>query len=368
MRALELCLSPDLGGLELYMYRSAVALQQAGDTVMSVTCDGAALNGYIERAAIPNRRLNTALRAMPLLAARRLARLIDEEAIEVIHAHWAKDLPLAALAKRFSRRKPRLVFTRQMQITRAKTDPFHNFIYRQIDRIITITESLAEATRGFLLPEFRAKVLPLYYGVKAPEHFLDAEERRALRAELGLPQEGFVVALFGRVKKFKGQHLLLDAMAQLLGAGVEVNALIVGRAMEKGYLAEQQRRAGLPPLAGHVHFRDFMENPQRPMQACDCVLLASEEETFGLVLAEAMRAGVAVIGSDRGGVPEIIDHGKTGLLFRSGDSADLAEQLRRYIEEPALKEANAAAGKADADRRFDEADHFERLRQLLARP
>jgi glycosyltransferase involved in cell wall biosynthesis len=214
------------------------------------------------------------------------------------------------------------------------------------------------------IPEIADRIDSLYYGVAAPAQFLTPEERAAKRHELGLPEDRFLIGLFGRIKHYKGQHLLLEALARARAEGLPMHGLIVGRAMEDDYLAELKARSareGLP-----VTFKDFVDGPQALMQACDCVILTTVEETFGLVLVEAMRAGVAVVGSDRGGVPEIIEQGVSGLLFASSDAEDLYRQLVRLQQDAALRQRLAAAGKSRADTLFAEADHFPALRQRLA--
>lgn len=101
------------------------------------------------------------------------------------------------------------------------------------------------------------------------------------------------------------------------------------------------------------------------MSCFDVVILASKCETFGLVLPEAMRAGVVVIGSNCGGVPEIIRHGETGLLFESENAEDLTNQLRKLIDDHQLCIKLASAGKAEADERFSEEKHFQRLLEIF---
>lgn len=364
MKIIELCLSPDLGGLELYMYRCCRELQSEAQ-VIPLVCENGRLQQRLQAEGLKPQVLARKNRALPLLAARRLARLIDEEQVDIIHLHWTKDIPLAAFAKAFSRRKPMLVSTRQMQITRPKRDPYHDFLYRQIDLNITITEALADDMRGFLNPDYAERVVPLYYGVAAPQEFLAADARQALRDELGIGPSTFLVGLVGRIKHYKGQHLLVEAVGKALQQGEDVAALIVGHAMEEDYLAELKRKVQEHGWQQRILFRDFVEQPQRLMQACDVIALTTVEETFGLVLVEAMRAGVAVVGSDRGGVPEIIDHEKTGLLFRSSDGEDLYRQLQRLWLDRGFCSRLAAAGKEKADRVFDEARHFTALRDLL---
>ncbi len=362
MKVLELCLSPNLGGLELYMYRSAQALADEDEVVALINPEGM-LRPRLEGLSVEVVGFVNGFAPLPFLAARRLARLIEQHGVDVMHIHWAKDLPLAALAKYFSNRKPKLVYTRQMQITRPKQDAYHRFLYRQVDTIITITRQLGERMRGLLPEDDQDKIVTLYYGVEAPAHLLTAAERTSLRQEHGFTPEQFVVGLIGRIKHYKGQHLLLEALAESRAQGEEMAALVVGKAIEVEYL--DSLKASSRQLGLAVTFLDFVDEPQRLMQICDCVLLSSYEETFGLVLAEAMRVGVAVVGSDCGGVPEIIEHGQTGMLFTSGDSQSLANVLQQLKRDPALRERLAIKGKEKADNTFNVMEHFRRLRQLL---
>lgn len=367
MNILQLCLSPDLGGLELYMARAAIELSKKHH-VTAVVGHEAKLIRYLDGAKIPLFRLKRTFKPLPLLAARRLAKIIDEQAIDRIHMHWGKDLPLAVLAKRLSKRKPKLVYTRQMQITRPKRDRYHEFMFSNVDLVITITKALGDAMRRFLNPRYAERVVPLYYGVAEPRSFLSADERRSLRQQLGLPDDAFLVGLFGRIKRYKGQHLLVEALARAASEGKPIAGLIVGRAMELEYLEGLKEQCKGQGIADRVIFKDFIDNPQQLMQACDCVILTTVEETFGLVLVEAMRAGVPVIGSDRGGVPEIIDHGETGLMFRSGDSGSLYQQILALSEDAALCKRLASAGKEKADRLFNEEQHWPALDALFDGP
>lgn len=362
MKIMQLCLSPNLGGLELYMYRSARSLAGSDEVIAVVTPEGM-LKPRLQGLAVDIIDFVSGFRPLPLVAARRLARLIDQHGVEVMHVHWAKDLPLAALAKYFSRCKPKLVYTRQMVITRPKQDAYHRFLYRQVDTILTITRQLAESMKEFLPEADRHKVIPLYYGVEAPAELLDDASRSTLRKEHGFGPEQFVVGLFGRIKHYKGQHLLIEALSEARAQGHEMAALIVGKTIEPDYL--ESLKATCRQQALQVTFLDFVDEPQRLMQICDCVLLSTYEETFGLVLAEAMRAGVAVVGSDRGGVPEIIDHEKSGLLFRSGDSHSLAHVLLQLKQDPALRARLGGQGKEKADSVFNVDEHYRKLRQLL---
>ncbi len=349
------------------MFRSAKALSET-DSVLSILHPSAELRAVFQKEGLSFLTEKTGFYSLPLLAARRLAKRIDERQIDVIHMHWGKDLALAALSCWFSKSKPRLIYTRQMKMTRSKNDPYHNFLYRQMDRMLAITDRLANEARGFLNPEDAKKVKRLYYGVEAPDAVLSEEKRKKIRQGFGIDDETFLVGLFGRIERGKGQYLLIEALARAhihAKQHLHIAALIVGHAMEASYLKELKTQVARLGLQDNIFFEGFVEQPQIWMQACDCVVLASHEETFGLVLVEAMLSGIAVIGSDRGGVPEIIEDGKSGLLFKSGESDALYHALVRFAEDRNFRQKTAEAGQDRATRLFDKNTHYLNLRQDL---
>jgi len=360
---LTLCLSKDLGGLELYALRTALFYAD-NHKVIFVTSPGSRLSEKLKTDSIDIRYLKPAMRALPLASAFKLAKIIDENNIEVIHMHWGKDLALASLAKRLSKRKPKLVYTRQMMITRTKKDIYHRFLYSQLDLMLTITHQLEDLCRKFL-PGEHTQIKTLYYGVNPPEKFLDDSEKQQLRQDKGFDKDDFIIGLFGRLENGKGQHLLISALAQARAQNKTLKALIVGHEMLEGYREKLQDMARDKQVAEQIVFNDFVDNPQQLMQICNCICLTTHEETFGLVLPEAMRAGIAVIGSNKGGVPEIIDHKETGLLFESGDDDSLYQQLTYLYDNPEHRNQLAANGKNKADRIFDHTLHFRQLTQIL---
>ncbi len=364
MNILQLCLSAGLGGLELYVFRSAVALSENHNVHVAVK-PGSKLNKYFNtHSKLSSTHLRCWLRGLPVIAAYNLANFIDRYDIDVIHIHWGKDLALAALAKKLSAKKPALVYTRQMQITRSKDDFYHHFLYQQMDLMLTITRDLEEKVRSFI-PRHKDKITTLYYGVSEPRTLLSDSDIQNERKLIGFNNNDFVVGLFGRLEEGKGQHLLIDAIAKASQQGHDLKALIVGHEMNDGYRKKLESMAVSLDISTHILFMDFVTDPQELMQLCNCVVLASRSETFGLVLPEAMRAGVAVIGSNKGGVPEIIDHGKTGLLFESGDSASLYENIIKLYNDKDLTKKLAEAGKNSADSRFNNTVHFKQLDKHL---
>ena len=368
MNVLELCLSAGLGGLELYVFRSSDALLNSStdkNNVLPVLRRDSKLDHYYKgHSDFKSRYIKHFFSPLPLINAKKLADIIDENDIDVIHMHWGKDMPLAAFAKVFSRKKPALVYTRQMMITREKNDFYHNFLYRQLDLMLTITRELEDLCKKFIPSSFD-KIKTLYYGVKKPDRLLERNEINQKKEELGFTGTDFIAGLIGRLEKSKGQHLLINAIHAAKQNGHDIKALIVGHEMLPGYRDTLKEQATDLGVLENIIFQDFTSEPQQLMQLCDCVILASGQETFGLVLPEAMRVGVAVIGSNSGGVPEIIDHGKTGLLFETQNANSLYQQVERLYNDADFKEKISMQGKLSADQRFDNDDHFQSLEKHL---
>lgn len=139
----------------------------------------------------------------------------------------------------------------------------------------------------------------------------------------------FTVVIVGRLALWKGQHVFLEAFAKAFPTGPE-RALVVGGPLfgETGYEAELHALAGELGLDGRVEFTGHTDNVAAQLDRADVLVHASViPEPFGLVVAEAMAAGVPVIAADAGGPAEVITHGVDGLLCPPGDTDALAAAL-----------------------------------------
>ncbi len=363
MNILMLCTSTGRGGLELYVRRQAYfVMAKSDDNAYLAVRESGYIAGCAEVSGIQRLCLQWRFRGLPVISALKLARYIDTNNIDVMHMHWGKDLALAALAKQFSRRKPKLVYTRHMGITRPKKDRYHRFLYRQVDLLLTVSKLVRKEALAFL-PLAPEQIKLLYLGVPA------AKAKEGVDHGAGLPGSGkrgaFHIGMLGRIEHGKGQHVLVEAMALLVAQKLDVSAMIIGHVMDKNYFYQLKQAIEQKGLAGRVEFVDFIDDPMAAMPFFDVVTLLTYCETFGLTLVEAMRAGVAVIGTDAGGVPEIIRDEETGLLIAPGDSAALAERLQQLYENKAQKERLACGGKEWADLAFDEEKNFNALMVIL---
>lgn len=350
MTLLELCLSPDFGGLEIF-FRDYARWLVARPEVRLHLCvqAGCRLAQELAPLQLPTLEFDSKAGLLPLSAAWRLARFVKQHNVDVVHVHWKDDLPLAALSKTVGR-GVKLVHSRHMDLPGAKKDPYHRYLYSSIDCFHAITKALAvQAAEN--LPISRERIRQVYLGASVPPAS-EIESRESVRKALGL-DERFAVGVVGRISEYKGQHLLVDAIWQLRDRGVVVQGLIAGHEMEPEYLEALQSRVHEAELENQVKFVGFLEKPHSVIRALDALALTTVKETFGLVLVEAMQLGVPVIGSNAGGVPEIIEHGRTGMLFESENSAALAEAIEKLASDQSLRLRLVATAQERARQNFD---------------
>ncbi len=321
---MQFCLSPNLGGLELYFYRLSKYLNSKTKVTMIVNKK----SDIIDRLTSSNIEYYDFERKSTLgvlFKAKKIAKIIDNNKIDIIHIHWTKDIPLAVLSRLLSKRKPKLVQTRHMAMTRFKNDFYHKFLYKNIDTIIAVTDEVKDQISKYITNEFRPKTIRSYIGAEKINK-IDLEKHSELSKKY-IIENNFTIGIFGRIEKEKGQYLLIEAIEKLRANKLNIKVLIVGHAMSEEYLNELKEYIKKFELQDKIVFTGFTNEVQNIMQICDLVVLATNKETFGLVLIEAMQAGIAVLASNKGGPTEIIDDKVDGLLFKSMDIEDLTAKI-----------------------------------------
>lgn len=194
----------------------------------------------------------------------------------------------------------------------------------------------------------------VHNGVDLTEFRNPPNERARIRAELGLPENAFVVALLGRVVPWKGHEVFLDAVERLLPEHPNLVGCIVGEGW-RGQDFEQRLRARVEsgPLRGHVLFAGFRLDVPAVLQSVDALAHTSiEPEPFGRVIVEAMAARLPIVATAAGAVPEILEDERTGLLVPPGDAERLAQALKRLVDDPGLRRRLSAAARQEVEARF----------------
>jgi L-malate glycosyltransferase len=270
-----------------------------------------------------------------LAGAWQLARLIRSRGIRLVHTF---DAPLTVYATPVVRYFTKAVMLSSQRGRRELTPEYHKLLRwtdARVDGIIVncqyLKRQLMEDER---VPEPLIRVC--YNGIDLEQfHPGPAERPRSL------PTDAFVIGTVCVLRPEKGLAMLIEAFARVRKLRPEMKLVIVGSGPELASLQERARQAGV--------FDDCLWQGSTPgvagwLRNFDIFVLPSLSEALSNSIMEAMACRCAVVASDVGGNPELIEHGVRGLLFESGNAAALAESLAKLIEDESLRRSLAAAG------------------------
>lgn len=273
--------------------------------------------------------------------------------VDLVHAHLAEDLAVVPLALAAARRGVPLVVTihtslsHTLRVTNARAvalkalgAPLERWAEHHADAVVTLTPRLARLLEGNGIRPDRLHVIPsgVDFGLFDGPHDDPFPH-------LGRPRVAFV----GRLAPQKGVSGLVRAAAQLRTPNVQT--LLVGDGPDRQRL-EQEIRA--LDLADRVQVTGFLAHDRIPavLANVDVLVMPSVYEELGSALVEAMRVGVPIVATRVDGIPDVIQHGETGILVTPGDPRALASAIDDLLDDP--QRAGSLAGRArTAARRYD---------------
>jgi len=351
-KILELCLSPDLGGLELFSYNSYNYFRKKSSCFFALQKDKK-LDNYFE----DKNKFYLSRSKFPLLSAKKLAAFIDKEEIDIIHFHWNKDILIAVLARFFSKRKPSIVYSRHMRMTRFKDDFYHRWLYRNISVMHTVTKEVARQLGEFIPKDILPKIVTIYPGVQLKESLNISDLTKKYK-----DKDAFIVSIVGRIEKPKGQEIVIEAMRELRSENISL--IIVGAAMQEIYLDQLKAKVQAYGLDKRVFFTGFTKEVDAYMQLSDVTVMATENETFGLVVIESMANATPVIAKKMGGPVEIIENGSDGFFF-DGTPKDLAQKIDLLYKDRDLLKKLQENGLQKVTKEFDFETQLEKLYKVI---
>jgi sugar transferase (PEP-CTERM/EpsH1 system associated) len=199
---------------------------------------------------------------------------------------------------------------------------------RHAARYFCVTQDIAdELASRRIVPRCKLEVIP--NGIDT-DIFHRTGARGEIRQALGIASDAPVVGTVGRLNEVKRQDALIRAFARVRAQIPGAHLVLVG---------DGPMRDGLQTLAqdlkldASVHFAGYQSHPERYLQAMDVFALTSRTEGMPLSILEAWAAGLPVLSSAVGGIPDLIDHGRNGLLFSAGDEVALTDLLADLIRD-----------------------------------
>ena len=323
----------ETGGVERGAVEIAAALVEAGWTAL-VASEGGALEHELARSGARHIKLPLASKNPLVMRANvgRLVRLMRSHGVELIHARSRAPAWSAASAAR--RVGVPLVTT--FHATYNGTGAIkrrYNGIMAKGERVIAISRFIAEhVVQHYPVEPERIRVI--HRGVDLarfdPER-ISAQRVVTLAGKWRLPDGVPVVMLPGRLTRWKGQGLLIEALGKIRDLDW-VAALVGSDQGRTAYRDELEAQIEALGLGGRVFIVDHCDDMPAAYMLADLVVSASTDpEGFGRVVSEAQALGRPVAVSDHGGGPEQVLPEETGFLFRPGDAEDLAVAIERAL-------------------------------------
>jgi glycosyltransferase involved in cell wall biosynthesis len=365
IRPLLLVDSLDVGGAERHVADLALALEHEGHKP-EVACSVAGpLSARLDGAGVPVRPLVGRLvkRRASAAYAHRLRRLVRGGRFVLVHAHVYASTVAAAVAT-LGAGIP-LVVTEHTEATWQGPGArlLNGWVCRRAGRVIAVSNAIRRrAIERDRVPPERVTVVP---NAVAPAAAPDHSPPDLPDGLCGRPLVGVVA----RHQPEKGVQTFLKAAARVALRFPETRFPIIGDGPLRGELELLAERVG---LSGRAFFLGFRSDASSIMRSLDVLVVPSRTEGSPLVTLEAMAAGVPVLASAVGGIPDQIRHESEGLLVPPGDPVALSDALLRLLEDPGFARALGEAGSLRAATEFGYATMLRRIeavyRAALGRP
>lgn len=261
---------------------------------------------------------------------RELARAFREHRIDVVHCADIRSAYHAGLAGKLAR-VPVICHVRNRYADLSLRD--RSFLW-QVDRFVFVSEATRRAF-AHRVPDSRAAVL--YDGVDVPAR-AESDCRARARAKIGAHADAPVAGMVARVARQKDYETLVRAAKIVVQALPEAQFIVVGDHQgapeHREYFREIMKQIRREGMEAHFRFTGYVTNVESILPAFDVFVLSTHWEGFPLVILEAMARGLPVVATAVDGIPEVVESGRTGLLFEEGDADSLASHLVRLLAEP----------------------------------
>lgn len=348
----------NVGGVTSYILTLAAGMKKRGHKVYLASGGGELLSRFCQEGIIHKQvPLATKQEVSPavLISAIRLLKYVKKENIDLIHANTRVTQVTAGLIRRFSG-KPNL-------------STCHGFFKRRLSRRLfpcwgLKVIAISQAVKEHLVEDFKMKeenISLIHNGIDVDKFIVHSSQFiRDKKRELGLGN-GPVVGIIARLSDVKGHIYLIEAMKEVLGEFPDARLLIVGDGKMKQDLAALVSRLR---MERNVYFIPSVKETEDVLAIMDLFVMPSLAEGLGLSLIEAMAAGLAVIGSNIGGIKSLIKHGYNGLLVEPANPKQLSLAILELLNDRAKAGALGANARDFIRKNFSQDDMIRETEKL----
>ena len=353
LKILQISSASSFGGGERYLADLTNALVERGHELYVAVRPHSPIPRHLH---LPSDRIVTLpLRnALDVRSAHQLDRFVRRNGIEIVHAHMARDYSLASYAARRNS-KTKFVVTRHVLF---QLNRLHRHTLARAARIIAVSNAVAHALRASgVVAEKQIAVIPNGIDVDRFSRARASFDRVQFLRSMGLPVDCLLVGSIGELRTLKRHDDFIRAAAIVAARFPETHFVLAGVGEVRKQLETLVNELGLNE---RFYFLGWLDDAEKLLCAMDVFVSASETESFGLAIVEAMAAGTAVVATATEGAREVIEDQRTGILVPIGDVERIAESVINLLFDPekrraiATQSAQSAATKFSLTRMVDE--------------
>lgn len=262
-----------------------------------------------------------------------IRKLCKANHFDLIHAHSSRSHGAAIFSTWFGNRVPVILSRRVDFVPKNNLTSRWKYNHTSIKKVLCVSEAITQIMRGYLHDPDKA--ITVHSGVDTQRFAHDAKSER-LRTELGLDRNVFLVGNTSALEDHKDYPTFLQTISELKGRHVNVHAVIMGKGSLEGGLRNMVDQLG---IGDNVTFAGFRKDLPQVLPELDLFLMTSKTEGLGTSVLDSFAAGVPVVATRAGGIPEMVIHGRTGLLTEPGDYKSIADCVERLVKNPIERHA-----------------------------
>lgn len=341
---LQISSASSFGGGERYVVDLTNALVARGHDVYVAVRPGSPLPRHLQLSS--EKIVTLPLRnALDVPSARELEKFVRRKGIEVVHAHMARDYSLASYAAR--RNGTKFIATRHVLF---KLNRLHRHTLSRAACVIAVSQAVARELRtSQVVRSDQIAVIHNGIDVARIKKTCAGFHRGEFLRSIGITVGTHLVGSIGELRTLKRHDDFIRAAALVLKEFPETQFVLAGVGEVREQLEKLVAELG---LTDRFHFLGWLDDADKLLCAMDVFVSASETESFGLAIVEAMAARTAVVATATEGAKEVIDDQKTGLLVPIGDVQSIARSVINLLSDPEKRERMATESAQSAANRF----------------
>jgi len=359
LKILQISSAASFGGGERYVADLTNSLVSRGHDLYAVLRPHSPLIGHLklDRDKIKTLPMRNSL---DVQSAHELAKFVARLGIEVLHAHVARDYSLAAYA---ARRNPqtKFVVTRHVLFQLSR---LHRHTLSRAHRVIAVSNAVARKLRSQrIVNENQLAMVP--NGVDVDRFKIEFNRLSFLRS-LGLPPDGPLVGSVGELRTLKRHDDFIRAAALVAAQFPDAHFVLAGldTSLSREVHRHLEQLVLESGLKDRFHFLGWVEEAEKLLSTIDVFVSASETESFGLAIAEAMAAGIPVVATATEGAREVVDDRVTGLLVPIGDVGKIAEAIAKLLSDEQLRTQTGTRARQVAHQKLSLSTMVDQIEQI----